>query len=175
MEEEIRIAEMKNPVRQEIDVEACYTHYGPMVLRRCRKMLKDEQTAYDAMHDVFLRVLKSRERLTGEHPSALLYRIATNVCLNRIRNDRAHETREYLDVLHHISFFENQDHELAARNLLGYVLKKEKEFTRKIAVMYFIDGMTIKEIAAIWKLSISGIHKRLEKLRRRIREKGEIS
>ncbi|MDH4272279.1 MAG: ECF-type sigma factor, partial [Candidatus Aminicenantes bacterium] len=61
-----------------------------------------------------------------------------------------------------------------AGNLLDCVLKEAKESTRQVAVMYFVDGMTIKEIAATVKLSISGVHKRLEKLRRRIREKGDL-
>lgn len=166
---------MKNPDCREIDIEAYYIRYGPMVLRRCRRILKDEQAAYDAMHEVFLKILLNQNKLTGAHPSALLYRIATNTCLNRIRNERKHETRKYLDILHNISFFENQEEETSARILLEYVLKQEKESTRNIAVMYFINGMTIKEIAATMKLSVSGVHKHLEKLRRRVREKGETS
>lgn len=165
---------MKNPDWVEIDIEAYYIRYGPMVLRRCRKMLKDEQSAYDAMHEVFIKILTNRKRLTGIYPSALLYRIATNVCLNRIRNERKHKITEYLDLLHNVAFFENQENDASARNLLEYVLEREKESTRQIAVMYFINGMTLKDIAATMKLSISGVHKHLEKLRRRIREKGEI-
>ena len=51
-----------------IDVEAAYRRYGPMVLRRCRQMLRDEQQATDAMQDVFVQLLdiprsSSRSRL----------------------------------------------------------------------------------------------------------------
>ena len=126
------------------------------------------------MHEVFLKVLSNQNRLTGEYPSALLYRIATNVCLNKIRNERKHSLNEYLDILHHTSFFENQQENVSAKNLLAYILAKEKETTRQIAVMYFVNGMTIKEIAETKSLSISGVHKHLDKLRRKIRDKGEI-
>ncbi|MBN1221922.1 MAG: sigma-70 family RNA polymerase sigma factor [Candidatus Aminicenantes bacterium] len=143
-----------------------------MVLRRCRRMLKNEQSAFDAMHEVFLKILSHRNRLTGQYPSALLYRIATNVCLNRIRNERKHSLKDYLDILQNISFFENQDQEASTRKLLGYILENEKETPRKIAVMYFVNGMTIKEIAETMRLSIAGVHKHLEKLRRRIKAKG---
>jgi RNA polymerase sigma-70 factor (ECF subfamily) len=169
------ITDMKNPTHQKIDVEAYYTRYGPMVLRQCRRMLKDEQSAYDAMQEVFLKVLSNQSRLTGTYPSALLYRIATNVCLNRIRDERKHTISEYMNILHNLSFFENQDEDATARNLLEYVIEREKESTRKIAVMYFINGMTIKEIAVTMKLSVSGVHKQLEKLGRKIRERGGIS
>jgi RNA polymerase sigma-70 factor (ECF subfamily) len=156
-----------------IDIESFYVRYGPMVLRRCRRMLKNEQSAHDAMHEVFLKVLSNQNRLTGEYPSALLYRIATNICLNRIRNDRKHSLNEYLDILHNTSFFESQE-ENSALNLLSYILEKEKESTRQIAVLYFVNGMTIKEVAETKNLSISGVHKHLDKLRRKIRDKGEI-
>jgi len=137
-------------------------------------MLKNEQSAHDAMHEVFLKILSNQNRLTGEYPSALLYRIATNVCLNRIRNERKHSLNEYLDILYNTSFFENQEENNSARNLLTYILEKEKESTRQIAVLYFVNGMTIKEIAETKNLSISGVHKLLDKLRRKILDKGEI-
>jgi RNA polymerase sigma factor (sigma-70 family) len=70
--------------------------------------------------------------------------------------------------------FEHQDENNSARNLLAYILEKEKESTRQIAVLYFVDGLTIKEIAETKNLSISGVHKHLDKLRRKIRDKGEI-
>ncbi|MCA9682253.1 MAG: sigma-70 family RNA polymerase sigma factor [Myxococcales bacterium] len=73
-----------------IDVEAAYRRYGPMVLRRCRTMLRDEQQATDAMQDVFVQLLRHRERLDDRGTSSLLYRMATNVCLNRIRYKRRH-------------------------------------------------------------------------------------
>jgi hypothetical protein len=46
-----------------VDVEALYTRYGPMVLRRCRSMLGDEADALDALQDTFVQVLRHRERL----------------------------------------------------------------------------------------------------------------
>ena len=166
--------DMKSSSPQEIDIEAYYTRYGPMVLRRCRRLLKDEQSAFDAMQEVFLRVLAARDRLTGTYPSALLYRIATNLCLNRIREERRQGSAEYRDILHHLSFFNNPEDTVVAGNLLECVLKERKEPDRQVAVMYFIDGMTLKEIAATVKLSTSAVHKRLVNLRQRIREKGDL-
>ena len=37
-----------------VDVEQLYERYGPMVLRRCRALLKNEARAVDALHDVFV-------------------------------------------------------------------------------------------------------------------------
>ena len=46
-----------------MDVEALYEKYGPMVMRRCRQLLKDETEALDATQDVFVQVLRRRDRL----------------------------------------------------------------------------------------------------------------
>lgn len=155
-----------------IDVEAFYTRYGPMVLRRCRKLLSEEQAAFDATQEVFLKVLLGRGRLTGEYPSALLFRIATNTCLNRIREDRRRLPAGYAPHLRELAFGPAQESAVSAGNLLDHLFENEPEEARQIAVMYFVDGMTLKEIGAAVRLSISGVHKRLERLRRRIRAKG---
>ncbi len=53
-----------------MNVEFLYRKYGPMVLRRCRRLLRDEDLALDAMQDVFVRVLQRRGRLKATYPSA---------------------------------------------------------------------------------------------------------
>ena len=77
---------------EQIDVEALYARFGPMVLRRCRKLLASEEMAADAMQETFIRVLRRRESLTSRAPSSLLYRIATNICLNMLRANRRRPT-----------------------------------------------------------------------------------
>jgi len=51
-----------------LDVEALAERYGPMVLRRCRQLLRDEDEAMDASQDVFVRLLEHRERLQARYP-----------------------------------------------------------------------------------------------------------
>ena len=52
-----------------------------MVLRRCRALLRNDAKAQDAMQDVFVALLRHRDRLQDESPAALLLRVATNVSL----------------------------------------------------------------------------------------------
>src|SRR5215831_11763213 len=78
-----------------VDFETMYRTCGPMVLRRCRRLLRDEGKALDAMHDVFVEVMRRRDRLRGGSPISLLIQTATHVCLNRLRTERRHpEDRE---------------------------------------------------------------------------------
>lgn len=154
-----------------IDVESAYRRYGPMVLRRCRNMLHDEQQATDAMQDVFVQLLRNQDRLEDRGLSSLLYRIATNVCLNRIRSGRRRPEDASSELLVRIADAGGQeDDRVDARALLDRVLGREPISTTTIAVMHLHDGMTLQEVADAVGLSVSGVRKRLRKLEASLRE-----
>lgn len=151
----------------EIDVEAQYRLYGPMVLRRCRRLLGDESSATDAMHDVFVQLIRAGDRFDDRAPSALLYRMATNVCLNRLRTRRRRpETRDE-ELLNELAGLEDTESQSFARRWLDRLFAREPASTRTIAVLHFIDGMTHEEVAAEVGMSVSGVRKRLRTLRDR--------
>jgi Sigma-70 region 2 len=78
------------------DLEACYRRYGPLVHRRCLRLLRSEAQAEEAMHDVFVELLRRQERIEDRGLSSLLFQIATHVSLNRLRTRRRHpEQRGY--------------------------------------------------------------------------------
>ncbi len=153
-----------------LDVEALYRRYGPMVLRRCRWMLRDESWARDAMQDVFVQLLKREDSMTVEHPSSLLHRIATNVCLNLLRSRSRHPEDRDDDLLLRIASCEDEESRFEAASFLERIFGREKESTRTIAVMHLLDGYTLEEVAKETGLSVSGVRKRLRTLRARVRE-----
>lgn len=146
-----------------MNVETLYNTYGPMVLRRCRHLLKNEERALDAMQDVFVRVLQRQDQLKSDYPSSLLYRIATNICLNTIRDQRT--TTPGDDILTRIAGLEEPEPRLEARSVLGTLFKRHQTSTRTIAVLHFVDGLTLEEVAHEVNMSVSGIRKRLRGLR----------
>lgn len=148
-----------------IDVEALYCRYGPMVLRRCRQLLKNEESALDAMQDTFVKVLRYKSGLTDSAPSSLLYRIATNICLNIIRSRKNNKEVEGDEILSAIASSGDFEKNLWIKNLLELVFKKVLVSTKEIAVLYYIDGLTLKQVADEVGLSVSGVRKRLRKLR----------
>lgn len=156
-----------------LDIEELYRRFGPMVLRRCRWMLRDEDRARDAMQDVFVQLLR-RETMLVEHPSALLHRMATNICLNliRTRNNRPEDPVD--DLLHRIAAVDDHGGQIEARSVLDRIFGREPESTRTIAVMHLLDGFTLEETAKLTGMSVSGVRKRLRTLRGRIREMGDI-
>jgi RNA polymerase sigma-70 factor (ECF subfamily) len=154
-----------------VDVEALYSRYGPMVLRRCRSMLGgDEAEALDAMQDTFVQVLRHRDRLDARGPSSLLYCIATNVCLNRLRALRRQPRGGGGDdLLAGIASAEDVESRAVAAGFLDRLFASERASTRTMAVLHYVDGMTLEEVARHARLSVSGVRKRLAGLRTRAR------
>jgi RNA polymerase sigma-70 factor (ECF subfamily) len=114
-----------------------------MVLRRCRRLLGDEERARDAMHDVFVQLLRREATLADSAPSSLLFRIATNVCLNLLRGDRRHpETRDE-ELLLQIAHAEDIESATSARRLLGRLFGPDRESTRTIAVSPSFTSTTV--------------------------------
>ena len=156
-----------------MDVEALYVRYGPMVVRRCRQLLRNEEQALDAVQDVFVRLLQHRDRLKAEYPSSLLYRIATHVCLNRIRDNRRLPETPGEDFLSRIADLEDSASRFEARSALDRLFKRHHESTRTIAVLHFLDGLTLEEVAGEVGMSVSGVRKRLRILRQTLGEMEE--
>lgn len=139
-----------------------------MVLRRCRQLLGDDQTARDAMHDVFVRILTRTDELDDRAPSSLLFRVATNVCLNRIRTRRRHPEDADPELLMEIAQACDPAERSAARAVLDALFRHEPDDTAVIAVLHLHDRMTLEEVAAEVGLSVSGVRKRLAKLRTKL-------
>ncbi|MFC1609778.1 RNA polymerase sigma factor [Myxococcota bacterium] len=153
-----------------VDVEAYYRRYGPMVLRRCRRLLANEEDAVDAMQDVFVQLLRYGDRLEHRAPSSLLFRMATNVCLNRIRSHKRRRETADDDLLWRIATAASGEERTAARSLLDRLFQREPTSTRTIAVMHLLDRMTLEEVAREVGMSVSGVRKRLRGLRARVWE-----
>lgn len=115
-----------------------------------------------------MKVLSNRTSLDAQYPSSLLYRIATNICLNVIRTDRVRQANGEEDILINIAMIDEHEERFIFGNLLEFIFRKEKPGTREIAVMHLVDGMTLKEVANEVGLSVSGVRKRLRVLRDRL-------
>ena len=160
-----------------LDVEALYRRYGPMVVRRCRQLLQNEEKALDAMQDTFVAVLRHEKRLTAAAPSSLLYRIATNTCLNILRSERRKPQFASDEVLLNIAGNDDPETTVLNRHTIERIFHREKPSTRVMAVLHYVDGMTLEEVAREVGLSVSGVRKRLRTLRARVKslEEGEES
>ena len=150
-----------------VDVDLLYRKYGAMVLRRCRQLLANEDMAADAMQETFMRILRPGNTLHASYPSSLLYRIATNVCLNMLRSRRRRPTVSAEPFIENIAGRERMEDRILDSYLLETVFSGAAEGTRTAAEMLYLEGRTLAETAAQVDLSVSGVRKRLRCLRER--------
>lgn len=121
------------------------------------------------MHDVFVQVL-SNGQLDERAPSSLLFRIATNVCLNRLRSRRRRPEDGDPDLVEQIAANTDPGDRSTARSVLDALFRHEPEDTALIAVLHLHDKMTLEEVAAEVGMSVSGVRKRLAKLRAKLHD-----
>ncbi len=155
------------PVIPAIDVDALYRRYGPMVLRRCRALLHDEDRAMDAMQDVFVQVLRHQDGLNARYPSSLLYRIATNTCLNILRGAKRRRDISNNDLLEGLPGSGSTEDEAVDRVFIEQLFEGEKGSTRRIAEMRAVEDLSWEETSQRVGLSVTGARKRMSALRRR--------
>lgn len=147
--------------RQEIEV--LYAKHAAMVLRRAKAILGEEQAARDAMQEVFIRAL--REWASFRHdasPVTWLYRITTNLCLNRLRDES--RRREIADARAPLEKTRT-DSSAETEATLADILRRVPEELREIAVHYWVDEMSQDEIAAMLGVARRTVGYRLEAFR----------
>lgn len=136
-----------------------YRVYGPLVLRRARAMLGEEQAARDAVHDVFVKVLGAFAEFRNEaSPVTWLYRSTTNHCLNVLR---ARLRRPELPQQDEHDALARDELSVCDRLTLTTVLARVPEHLREIGVYYYLDQMSHEEIAGLMGLSRRTVGNRL--------------
>jgi RNA polymerase sigma-70 factor, ECF subfamily len=127
-------------------VRDAYQRYAGIVFARCRRLLGDAAAARDATQEVFERCFVRRDGLRdGRELLAWLYRVATNLCLNRLRDDRGRRSHEADFIIH----CHSDDAGPAGPTLARELLHGFDRRTQAIVIYVYVDGMTHAEAAAL--------------------------
>jgi RNA polymerase sigma-70 factor (ECF subfamily) len=138
-------------------VRSLYEGYSRNVFGRARALLGTDEAAKDAMQEVFLRVLHGDGRVLNEaEPMAWLYRVTTNLCLNKLRDEKR---RAELLAQNPANDVDQRSAELRAT--VGNILRRVPLELQEIAVYYHVDEMTRDEIADLTGVSRRTIGNRL--------------
>lgn len=100
--------------------------------------------------------------------------LATNVCLNRLRSRKRRAEDSDSTLLVEIAARTDPQARSAARSVLDALFRQEPEDTALIAVLHLHDRMTLEEVAAEVGMSVSGVRKRLAKLRAKLHHLKEV-
>lgn len=154
---------------QDDRVTQLYKMYGPAIYARCRRMLDSPAAAEDAAQETFVRVHRHLSR--DQDPQEALrwiYRIATNYCLNEIR-DRRHRAQP-MDDLPEMCSDVPEEERLVDRDLARRLIVRAPEALRVAAWLYHVDGMDQDEAARLLGISRRTLVSRLSAFSRNARK-----
>lgn len=158
-----------------------FTAYHDRICRYIAGMIRDPAEAEDLTQETFLRAHCRQDALRD--PNAVrgwLYRIATNVCLDRPRQ-RARQATECADDLpaRRAAVLEGpsaQEHAERAETsaCVQRCLDYLPDSYRGVILMYEAHGLTVPEIAELLGVSVGTIKIRLHRARQRLQKVMEI-
>lgn len=138
-----------------------YTRYGPALLRKAKRLLRNEEDARDAVQSLFVELLA---RPDTPRELAYLYRVLTHRCLNTIRDHKNHArllARETEALRGPVRIAPD------ARSLgLDALLKlsqKLDEAVMETLIYRFVDELGQEEIAQVMSVSRKTVQNRLER------------
>jgi RNA polymerase sigma-70 factor (ECF subfamily) len=143
-------------------LEELYARYSASVFRRSRVLLGDDDSARDATQEVFMRVMRVGGQIPSDPtPIAWLYRVTTNLCLNRLRDQTRRSALLASALPAQCTAPPDAEARAAVREILGQV----PESMQDIAVYYFLDQLTYDEIARLLGISKRTVSNRLAAFR----------
>lgn len=128
-----------------------YRSYGPIIYARCVRLLGEGPASEDATQETFIRVHRHLENAPNrEEALAWIYRIATNYCLNELRNRKRRP--ELVATLPDLPGPESEDF-LADKDLAAKLIAEAPEKLRSIGWLHYVDGIDQGNVARILGIS----------------------
>ncbi len=138
-----------------------YRSYGPAIYARCRLLLTDEGAAEDATQETFLRVWRRLDRVPAAREALYwIYRVATNYCLNEIRDRRKRDVPlAEIPDLPELSWV--AEARIEDRDLVRRLIEHAHAKVRVVAWLYHVDGFEQEEVARVVGISRRTVVNRL--------------
>lgn len=135
--------------------------YEKDLLRLCCVYLKDSSMAEDAVQETFLKAYKNLQSFRGESSEKTwLVRIAVNVCKDMQR------TAWFRHIGRMVSIDDVQiPQELDVKSALVAEIMQLPGKLKEVVLLYYYEDMNLSEIAEVLNVSITTVHRRLEKAR----------
>ncbi len=148
------------------DIDALYRRYAPFVRRRALSIVGNDSDADDVVHEVFVRAMRSADTFRGaSSPMTWLYRVTTNVCLDKRRTE-SRRGELYAERVAPAVAKATTPEASAARIALEPLMRELDDDCCKVAIHFFVDEMSQNEIAAQLGVSRRTVGYRLQEFRK---------
>ncbi len=144
------------------EFQQLYIKYAGIVYSRCFHFVGNKEIACDLVHDIFLLVFKNYKSFKENCDTyTWIYRITTNTCINYIKKESKQKNGNLqieFDLSDNFLQVEKIDNHLFIKQILKSFDKK----IQQIAIYYFVDNFTQKEIAEILEISRKTVSRKLQ-------------
>ena len=155
-----------------------YKLYGDLVYNIIKYYCKDTHTIKDIRQEIFLKVYNNIHKYNSEGSfEGWLRRLSKNFVIDVIRKDKVNLYVEY-DYEKDYSEYQNlSDYDYEKDEKVGEIISLSKDLSGSYGLvfnMYFLDGMSHKEISEKLNISEGTSKSNLHKAKKKIKQKLKI-
>ncbi len=144
-----------------------YKEYAKELLQIAYGYTKNKEDSIDIMQNAYIAVLESNKRFeSNEHIKYFLIRVTINESINFVKSYSKKKVLCNNDIIMNIP--ETKKDELPYD--ISEIVNTLPEKYKTIIVLYYYDGMKIKDISKVLKMKESAVKKRLERARNLVKE-----
>lgn len=141
--------------RDENAFQELFHRFGQRIFRTAMKILKEEESAKDALQETMINIHRAAGSFRGEARLATwINKITVNVCLEMIRKNKKHTCRTSEDVSDHLTLEDASTpnpfiatHKREVRRRVWAALGRLNPKQQVVVRMHDLEGYTIREIA----------------------------
>jgi RNA polymerase sigma factor (sigma-70 family) len=144
------------------DHEAAYQRYGPALVRKAERILRNREDAIDCVQALFTELIARREDAVD---LPYLYRAITNRALNVVRDARGRARlleREHGALVPAARLADST--RVVGVDLLARLCDRLDAAHREVLVARYLDELTQEEIATLYGVSRKTVGKRLARV-----------
>lgn len=149
-----------------------YRRHAPALQRRCASLVGNPDEARDLVQEAFARYLARGGWRNDASPFAVLYRIATNAAIDRLRR-RKTASEDALDAEAYAGNLGGEPQRIDNLHDLAFLTRGLSEEELTVAVLYHVDGYTQDDIAASLELSRRTVGKILARFETHVRKRAK--
>lgn len=151
--------------------------YYDDIYRFCYFLTGNREESYDLAQETFLRFIKYVEHYKYKNLKGYLLTIARNICMDFLKSQsRKSNVISMNEEMYQEPAAKDDISAMVQRHYIVTELLKLPEIQREALILYYYDGLKIREIALITGVGISTVKSRLkqgtEKLKIRLKEGG---